>query len=79
MCQDILAVQMDFIFTCLPTSHPALDDWLQYLQVMGDVKILEVKLWHQNSRQVYHYRYVNGVPLRDSQPSMLVKMLQRLN
>lgn len=78
MCQDILAVEMDFIFTCLPTSHPVLDDWLQYLDGIGDVKTLEVKLWHQNSRQVYQYRYVNGVPLRDSQPSMLVNWCELL-
>jgi len=72
LCQDILKVGLDFIFTCLPTSHPALSDWLEYLCGIGEVKTLVVKQWHQNSKQVYSYRYVNGIPLRESQPAIQV-------
>jgi len=72
MCETILASGMNFIFTCLPESHTALYDWLKYLDGIDEVKTLEMKQWNQNSREVYRYRYVNGIPLRDSQPAIHV-------
>ena len=72
MCETILASGMNFIFTCLPDSHTALYDWLSYLDGIGEIKTLQVKQWNQNSQQVYRYRYVNGIPLRDSQPALNV-------
>ena len=46
--------------------------WLKYLDGIGEVKKLEIKQWHQNSREVYSYQYVNGIPLRDAQPAIKV-------
>jgi hypothetical protein len=70
MCEAILAAGMNFIFTCLPDSHTALYDWLTYLEGIGDIQTLQVKQWNQTVREVYQYRYVNGIPLRDSQPAL---------
>jgi hypothetical protein len=72
MCEEILASEMNFIFTCLETSHTALYDWLKYLDGIGEIKRLELKQWNKNSREVYSYQYVNGIPLRDSQPAIEV-------
>jgi hypothetical protein len=72
MCETILASGMNFIFTCLPESHTALYDWLKYLDGIGEVKTLEVKQWNKNSSEVYRYRYVNDIPLRDAQPAIHV-------
>ncbi len=72
MCETTLASGMNFIFTCLPDSHTALYDWLTYLDGIGEVKMLQVKQWNKNSREVYRYRYVNGIPLRDAQPALNV-------
>ena len=72
MCEEILLSGMNFIFTCLETSHTALYDWLKYLDGIGEVKKLEVKQWHKNSREVYSYQYVNCIPLRDAQPAIEV-------
>ena len=72
MCEAILAAGMNFIFTCLPNSHPALYDWLTYLQEIGEVQTFQVKQWNKNIREVYQYRYVNGIPLRDAQPALNV-------
>jgi hypothetical protein len=72
MCEEILAVGMNFIFTCLETSHTGLYDWLKYLDGLDEVKRLEIKQWNKNSREVYSYQYVNGIPLRDSQPAIKV-------
>ena len=72
MCEEIFAVGMNLIFTCLETSHTGLYDWLKYLDGIGEVKKLEIKQWHKNSREVYSYQYVNGIPLRDAQPAIMV-------
>nr|WP_232432108.1 ISNCY family transposase [Chamaesiphon minutus] len=72
MCEQVIASGMNFIFTCLETSHTAVYDWLKYLDGIGEVKKLEVKQWNSNSSELYSYQYVNGIPLRDSQPAMKV-------
>jgi hypothetical protein len=43
MCEHALDADMNFIFTCLPDSHPALYDWLNYLDGIGEVHTLEVR------------------------------------
>jgi hypothetical protein len=72
MCEQVLASGMNFIFTCLETSHTGLYDWLKYLDGIGEVKKLEIKQWNKNSREVYSYQYINGIPLRNSQPAIQV-------
>jgi hypothetical protein len=72
MCEAILAAGMNFIFTCLPSSHAALYDWLGYLEGIGEVQTLHLKRWNQNVSELYQYRYVNGIPLRDAQPALEV-------
>ncbi|WP_310484064.1 ISNCY family transposase [Chamaesiphon sp. VAR_48_metabat_403] len=72
MCEEILSSGMNFIFTCLETSHTALYDWLKYLDGIEAVTKLEVKQWNKNSRELYSYQYVNGIPLRASQPAIEV-------
>jgi hypothetical protein len=70
MCEDVINAQMNFIFTCLPDSHPALYDWLTYLDGIGDVHILEVRQRNKSVQEIYRYRFINEIPLRDTQPSL---------
>lgn len=72
MCEHCLAHQLGFIFTCLSESHPALYDWLGYLEANGEVKTLEQVQWNKRTKEIYRYRYVNQIPLRDTQPALLV-------
>jgi len=72
MAEHCLESGMNFIFTCLPESHTALYDWLNYLDGIGEVKTLEISLWHRRSKEIYRYRYVNQIPLRDTQPALEV-------
>jgi hypothetical protein len=30
----------------------------------------EISQWHKRSKEIYHYRYVNNIPLRDTQPAL---------
>lgn len=62
----------NFIFTCLPESHPTLYDWLDYLEANGEVQTLEQRRWNGRDQEIYRYRYVNQIPLRDTQPALLV-------
>ena len=72
LCETILATGNNFIFTCLPESHEKLYDWLDYLEPIGEVKTLVIQQYSQKTKDLYHYRYVNQVPLRDTQPALLV-------
>lgn len=72
MAEHCLESGMNFIFTCLPESHTALYDWLDYLDGIGEVKTLETSQWNKRSKEIYRYRYVNQIPLRDTQPALLV-------
>lgn len=72
MCETILEAGLDFIFTCLPESHPALYDWLDYLNRSGEVQTLKIRHWNQRFYEIHQYRYVNQIPLRDAQPALQV-------
>jgi hypothetical protein len=72
MAEQCLAMAMSFIFTCLPDSHPALYRWLNDLETLGEVKTVEVRQWNKRSQEIYHYRYVNQIPIRETQPALLV-------
>jgi hypothetical protein len=72
MIEQCRAVEMNFIFTALPDSHKALYEWLSYLDGIGAIQTLELRHWNKRSQEVYRYRYVNQVPLRQSQPTVRV-------
>jgi hypothetical protein len=72
MCQQCLELGMNFIFTALPDSHPALYERLHVLEVLDALKSLEVRQPYQGAPALYHYRYVNLVPIRDTHPALPV-------
>ena len=72
MCQTCIDHQCNFIFVCLPTSHPALYEWLEYLDANGEVKTFQQRYWNGRYHEIRQYRYVNQIPLRDSQPALAV-------
>ena len=72
MCQHCLDAEMNFIFTCLPSSHSSLYEWLDYLEKNGAVQHLTTKHRKEKSIEIYTYRFVNQIPLREQTPSLLV-------
>ncbi|NJK53018.1 MAG: ISNCY family transposase [Leptolyngbyaceae cyanobacterium SU_3_3] len=72
LCEPCLAHPLSFIFTGLSESHSALYDRLDYLDANGQVKTFEQVQWNKCTKEIYRYRYVNAVPLRDTQPALLV-------
>lgn len=76
MCEAILASGMNFIFTCLPTSHSALYDAVKQRESQGEVKVLRIEKRNKSSKELYCYRYVNQTPLRSAQPSLNVNWVE---
>ena len=72
MCQHCLDAGMNFIFTCLTSSHSSLYEWLNYLEKNGEVQHLTTKHRKGKSIEIYSYRFVNQIPLREQEPSLLV-------
>lgn len=72
MCQTCIDHQVNFIFVCLPTSHLALYEWLSYLEANNAVSTYQERVWTGREYELRYYRYVNGIPLRDTQPALLV-------
>jgi len=63
---------MNFIFTALPASHPALYERLHVLEVLGAMQRLETRQNQGKTHTRYRYRYTNLVPIRDAQPALLI-------
>lgn len=76
MCEAVIASGMNFIFTCLPTSHSTLYEGLTHLESRGDIKVLRIEHWNRSSREVHSYRYVSQIPLRSAQPAMEVNWVE---
>lgn len=72
MGQQCLDLGLNFIFTALPQSHPVLYERLHVLEVLGALQILEIRQDLKGTPTLYHYRYTNLVPIRDTQPALLV-------
>jgi hypothetical protein len=72
MSQHCLDNGMNFIFTCLPSSHSSLYEWLDYLEKNGEVQHLTTKHRKGKTIETYSYRFVNQIPLREHEPSLLV-------
>ena len=72
MAEHCLEYDYNFIFVCLPTSHPALYDWVAFTEANGEVKTTQQRVWNGHYFDIWDYRYLNQVPLREQQPVLLV-------
>ncbi len=68
LCQQLLEQQFNFILVCRPESHTTLYEHLEGI----DLPIVTTKRWTGKVEETYTYRYLNGVPLRDSDDALLV-------
>jgi TfoX/Sxy family transcriptional regulator of competence genes len=57
---------------CKPDSHKTLYEWVDDFQRTGDVRTVEIKRWTGKERQIERYRYVNQVPLRNTDDALMV-------
>jgi hypothetical protein len=72
MCETVVAHQMNFIFTCLPESHPALYAWVERFEEAGTIQTLVHQRVQKKITEIHTYRYVNDIVLTYTQPDFLV-------
>jgi hypothetical protein len=72
MCEAVLAQGFNFIFVCLPESHPALYDWIAFNDLKGRLKTIKQLQRSGKTDEVWQLRYLNDVPLRSETPSLAV-------
>lgn len=59
-CRDILKNKFNFIFVCKPESHKTVYEWLK-----ESTKEKKLDRFDGKNHQIYTYKYMEGVPLRD--------------
>ena len=57
LCTLLLKQGYNFIFVCLDTSHKTLYEWLEVLEISGEVTTVEKKQWDGRKNLIYRYRY----------------------
>ncbi len=72
VCQAMLDEQCHFLLTCKPDSHKTLYEWVSGLDALGKVTTIKVNWRHGKKHYVDTYRFMNQVPLRDSDDALLV-------
>jgi len=73
LCQLITETyHQSFIFVCKPDSHTSLYEWVAVLAQNGGVETLSQRHWNGKYGEIWHYRFVNQVPLRNGNDAMLV-------
>jgi hypothetical protein len=71
-CELLLDHHLDFILTCKPDSHTTLYEEVALLDQCGGVTHSEKRLWTGQRHQVWHYRFVEHVPLRAGPQALYV-------
>ena len=72
LCEHCLENGFNFIFVCLPQSHTSLYEWLSFLEANGELKTTQQRRWNGRHFEIWHYRYLNRVPIREQQPALHV-------
>ena len=72
ICELALKQGYNFIFVALASSHKSLYEWIYFSEKNGEMIMGEIKKYEKGKRRIYRYRYVNNVPLRESEPSLMV-------
>ena len=71
-CKEVLGRGYHFIFTCKPSSHKYLYEWIEAAEVGVDIEELLVKRWTGKERLYYRYRFMNDVPLKNGKNALRV-------
>jgi hypothetical protein len=70
--RQVLDGQMDYLFTAKEDSHRYLYEEIVSLEKLGEVKSLQRKHWDGKVHTIWHYRWANGVRLRNEDGSVNV-------
>ena len=71
-CEVLLEHQMHFVMTCKPDSHPTLYEEVDLLSRIDGLSEFTLRQWSGRYTEVWHCRYSNQLPLRDSHDALRV-------
>lgn len=71
-CQQVLDEDLNFLFVCKPNSHKTLYEWVADFERRKILETLVVERRRGKKREIDTYRFVNQVPLRDSDDALMV-------
>lgn len=77
-CQRVLGQQANFLFTCKPDSHATLYEWVADFARNGGVATVVQPRRIGKKSFTDTYRYVNEVPLRDTDDALMVNWCELL-
>lgn len=71
-CEAAATEGFDFLFVCKPDSHTLLYEWVEDFERNKQVQTLQCKRREKGKQLHYHYRYLNDLPLRNSDDALTV-------
>ena len=72
ICELAIKQGYNFIFVAKSSSHKTLDEWLDFSEKSGEMSRGEIEKYEKGQRRIYRYRSVNNVPIRESEPNLMV-------
>lgn len=70
-CRDLLKKGFNFILVCKPESHRTLYEWVKGIAIEKVTDRFDGK-----THKIYAYKFVESVPLRDGENSLLVNFIE---
>jgi len=71
-CEQIIQIEKHFILVCKPDSHKTLYEWVDDFDRLGKVETIIINEWTGKKKLQTQYRFVNQVPLRNTDDALLV-------
>lgn len=76
MCLLLLEHEYNFILTCKYSSHSYLAEWIEACDAKEDLHEQVIKRWDGKRRLFYHYRFANGVPIKDEEQALKINWME---
>ena len=71
-CEQLIQMEKHFILVCKPDSHKTLYEWVNDFEQLGKVETLIINEWTGKKKLQKQYRFVNQVPLHNTDDALLV-------
>lgn len=71
-CEEALLKGLHVLFVCKPDSHVLLYEWIADFERTGQLYTIERIRWNGKQRLTERYRYINQVPLRNSDDALML-------
>lgn len=72
LCQEIEEAGLHFIFVCHRSSHPTLYQYVDAAETLGRMPVESNRRWNGKYGEIWSYRYLNGIPLRQGEDALEV-------